>query len=118
MIVIHLPFPTPSQNERDRMHVRAREKFKEQCCAAIMVSLSRQQRYGLEWPDERVAIKVIRYSAGILDKGNLIGGCKDLLDALVAMRVIRDDSPKWLDDQYEQVNAKRGAGMTTVEVNR
>jgi len=36
------------------------------------------------------------------DRGNLVGGCKPLLDALVAVGLLVDDAPTFLEDHYSQ----------------
>jgi Holliday junction resolvase RusA-like endonuclease len=40
------------------------------------------------------------------DYGNLVGGCKPVLDAMKAAGLIVDDSPKWSEQIYKQ---ERGA---------
>ena len=42
------------------------------------------------------------YRSRTLDTDNLSGGLKYLRDALKDMRLIHDDSPKWLDAEYRQ----------------
>lgn len=37
-----------------------------------------------------------------LDRDNLLGGCKPVIDAIKACGVIGDDSPKWLDLEVTQ----------------
>lgn len=38
----------------------------------------------------------------LLDRGNLIGGCKPLLDAAIHQGLIVDDKEEYLDDEYRQ----------------
>jgi len=65
---------------------------------------------------ERVRLEVRRYSKGTLDNGNLVGGCKPLLDAIAREGLIYDDCTEWLDDHYEQHPAKAKEGRTEVEI--
>ena len=118
MITIELPFLTPSQNERDRWHFRKRGRFKEQCCAAVMVGLAKAGVHGIDWPERRVEVSITRYSAGELDDDNLRGGAKDLIDALVLMRVLRDDKPRWLTAHYDQRKVPRTEACTVIEIDR
>ena len=38
----------------------------------------------------------------LLDKDNLVGGCKQIIDVLKDLGLIYDDSPKYLDLKVEQ----------------
>lgn len=53
-------------------------------------------------PDYRVAMDVLRVGPRQLDYGNMVGGFKPLLDVLVRVHLLRDDSPEWLSDVYTQ----------------
>jgi hypothetical protein len=66
-------------------------------------------------PRKRTVI-IRRYSAGELDPGNLVGGCKPLIDALVRVGLIYDDRSKWLDAKYEQHPAPARHGRTEIEI--
>ena len=48
-----------------------------------------------------------------MDRGNLIGGCKPLLDAMTRVGLIVDDNEEFLEDHYYQRRAKEGG----VEIN-
>lgn len=43
------------------------------------------------------------------DYGNLVGGCKPLLDALKTSGFIVDDSEKWIKDTYKQLVTSENA---------
>ncbi len=64
----------------------------------------------------RVRVTVTRYSAGTLDDDNLRGGCKPLRDALVAVGVLHDDSPAWLEAHYRQAPAAKNEKRTRLEI--
>lgn len=64
----------------------------------------------------RRRLVITRHSAGELDYGNLVGGCKPLVDALVREGLLYDDSPKWLDESYLQAKTTKGRGRVVVEV--
>ena len=40
------------------------------------------------------------------DRGNIIGGCKPLLDAMTRAKLIVDDKGEFLEDHYDQRRAK------------
>lgn len=130
---IELPFATPSQNTYQHWHPYRRSKFRDDCCMAVMQQIlstghrpTWKQRAPTEPrrcedlfttpPAEKRTVVITRYSAGELDKGNLIGGCKALLDALVLMGLIFDDSTKWLEDHYQQKPAPKGAQRMEIEI--
>jgi hypothetical protein len=52
----------------------------------------------------------------LLDRGNLVGGCKPLLDAAIIRGLIKDDTEDALDDHYQQeVDAGHPRTEITVE---
>ncbi len=53
-------------------------------------------------PTKKMKVKIISYRARLLDKDNLYSGAKNLVDALRRTRLIRDDSPRWLELEVEQ----------------
>lgn len=113
---LSLPFATPSQNTYQRWHWGRQAKFKATCQILLRVRLNELGLFGNPRPDCRVKIMIARHSSKRLDRGNFIGGCKPLLDALRDECVIRDDDERWLDDDYEQVNAARGKQRTVIDV--
>lgn len=134
MITLDLPFATPSQNELKHWHFGKLKKWRDTVCMIIRQRLlsagvaptwqpilagtgrrKAEPLFGVV--PRRMRVRFVRYSAGRLDKGNLIGGMKPLLDALVLEGVLFDDSTQWLDDAYEQQSAGRGEGRTVVEVS-
>ena len=54
-------------------------------------------------PDVKVKVKIVSVRARYLDRVNMAQGAKPILDHLKKMGYIRDDSPRWLDDSYDQV---------------
>lgn len=57
-----------------------------------------------------------RGSPQLLDYGNLVGGCKPLLDALVLAKLLLDDSPRNLIDHYRQVISDYATDFDRVDV--
>jgi hypothetical protein len=137
-ITITFPFASPSQNEikphfgsggywkqkkwRDHARIVIRQtlaamRIKPTWAPRTPTSEKRRQTLFNQEQPHKVRAVFRRYSQGTLDKGNLIGGCKPILDALVLEGLIYDDSIEWLDDAYEQHKAKKGDKRLEVEVS-
>ena len=56
---------------------------------------------------ERFKLTIISYRKRLLDYDNLVGGCKQLLDACSEEKLIWDDAPKYLDLKVEQHIGKK-----------
>lgn len=112
-----LPFKcAPSQNTLQRMHFRVSAKLKDTIQFVLRERLTQAGLFNLQRPTMQVSLVIRRYSTGKLDRGNFIGGCKLLLDALRDEGVIRDDNEAYLDDRYEQHECERGETRVEVEV--
>jgi hypothetical protein len=114
-ITIMLPFATPSQNAYQRWHWRRRSELRDTCQMIIRVFLRVRPLPQARAP-YRATVSVLRLGKRMLDYGNLVGGCKPVLDALVREGVIRDDSPRWVAEQYNQDKAPRGVEATRLWV--
>lgn len=75
-----------------------------------------EEHASLRIPPEKRRIAITRHGTKLLDYGNLVGGCKPLLDALVAEGVLYDDSPAWVEDHYQQTIAPKKEVGIVVEV--
>lgn len=132
VVRIEIPRPTPSQNELTRWHFRKSMQVRDDLCFLIrqrMLLADVTPAWARRAPGdprrradgsnpERRRLVVHRHSVGRLDRGNLVGGCKLLVDALVLEGLIFDDDEPWLEDRYLQLEAKRGEGRTEVEIWR
>lgn len=131
-LTLELPFATPSQNDkRVKGHWGFRKKHKDLCRSWVVFRLL-EQGHKLEvragrgrtliWArlkepaKERRRVTITRHSPGQCDYGNLVGGCKGLLDVLVEVGLLVDDSPEWVEEVYFQAKAPKGKGRTVVEV--
>ena len=110
-LTIYIPEATPSQNTYQRWHWRTRMKHLDALRLYVRSTMGAQRRRA-----QKKHVTIRRYSSGKLDRGNFIGGCKALLDALRHEGVIYDDTEEWLEDRYEQHPAKRGEARTEVEI--
>ena len=48
------------------------------------------------------------------DYGNLVGGCKLVIDAMVKCHLLQDDAPSMLDDTYLQQKSGRKGLLVTI----
>jgi hypothetical protein len=114
-----LTYPTPSQNEWDRMDRFGRHRWGKRCEKDLLTSLLVQ---GLRTGTctERRAVTVERFGrlGHVLDDANLRGGCKGLLDALVRLGLLCDDSPRWMVDRYEDIRRRGEQPRTVVTIAR
>lgn len=99
-----IPLETPSQNVTDRMHWRARSKLKGQWLYRILAACG-----GMHSPLMiRKRVEILAYRKRLItDRGNLIGGCKLVVDAIRDAGLIFDDSDKWATIDYRQELASK-----------
>jgi hypothetical protein len=123
VIVIDLPFATPSLNElMDWKHnpkTRAWKyrRHKEDVAALLGMRLAPlRNRKGYKPETRKMRVVFTRFSAGELDDDNLRGGFKPLRDALVELGVLVDDTSRWLQAEYQQVKTKPGDRRTRIEI--
>jgi hypothetical protein len=50
------------------------------------------------------------------DHGNLVGGMKPVVDALVLCGLLKDDSPKWCEVYYHQRRVEKGERGTYITI--
>ena len=114
-----IPKQTPSQNEYQRWHYHRQHKYKQHVIGLLQAQLAEIGMLGIEKPEGKSSVVIHRFCAGKrLDRGNFIGGCKPILDALTQTNIIRDDAEEFLEDRYEQHSAPPGKGWTEIEVWR
>lgn len=104
MWMIRIGFLTPSQNvlqRKYRLPFRYK-KLKTELQTILMVEMANN---GIPKAKARRRLTITRYVRSkryLLDRGNLVGGCKPLLDAATLQGLIIDDKEEHLDDQYKQ----------------
>jgi hypothetical protein len=92
-----------SQNATQWAHWTAYHRYNKKWRSALALRLGRS-------PDvvtTPMDITITSYRSRLLDKGNLVGGCKPIPDALKALGWIKDDSPEWVDIHYDQIKTKK-----------
>ena len=113
-----IPVEAPSQNVVAANHGPGRfryAKIRNELVAWINAA-KRSSRISAAKGRRRVIVLRQYGSRGkVRDRGNLIGGCKPLIDALTIAGLIVDDSPEWIEDHYAQERAAVAATVITIE---
>jgi len=102
---IILPLLTPSQNVYQRMHFIEQWKLGIKYQWELTAVGANDDKFKVKWEEKR-KVTFISYRTKLMDKGNLIGGMKELLDALEKLGLIFFDSPAYLEDGYFQFIGK------------
>ena len=103
-----------SQNQRDRSHWSRQRKERDHWRWLIMGQLGARQQP----PEHRRSITLISYRAQLIaDHANLVGGAKDLVDALVHVGLLKDDADGWANLRYEQKKCRRAEEHTAIVVH-
>ena len=104
--IITLPNKIESANVLNKQHWAVRRK-----CKGIWALFIRNQmklrKVRESEVGEKFKLTIISYRKKLLDYDNLVGGCKQLLDACSEEKLIWDDAPKYLDLKVEQHIGKK-----------
>ena len=101
---------TPSNNVLLRMHWRKRAKLNKDWHNMVLIQKGGYERFHqmsfLPAKTKR-KITIRSYRQNKVDRDNLIGGMKPLIDALVNNSFIVDDSPDWVElDIHSEIDRK------------
>ena len=95
-----------SRNVLDRQHWAVKRKSKG-IWALFVRNQMKLNKIREAKEGERFKLSIISYRKKLLDKDNLYGGIKGLLDACIEENLIWDDSPKYLDLDVDQYTSKK-----------
>lgn len=88
-----IPFATPSPNVWVRAHWSVYAKIKKAWFNRVYSATIEQYRRQLFGPPvQQFELHITRYGAKSLDKDNLTGGFKPLIDAMVKLQLLADDT--------------------------
>ena len=122
MITLELPTAPPSLNQWQRMHWAKRKLIaggmRDEIGLCLVVEHRELARVEIGSNGLGVVVlksrakghrrvKITRRGSRTLDHDNLVGGCKPLVDALVKVGLIENDTPALVTVEYAQ---ERGAG--------
>lgn len=99
-----IDFPTPSGNRYARMHWAAKRRLKKAFILHSRIGASGARRCPA---GEHRCVTIERHGSRLLDPDNLAWGAKPLLDALVVVDLLEDDSPKHATVVYAQKKSTR-----------
>ena len=104
--ILTLPNKVESANVLNRKHWAVKREYKGIWGLFVRNQMSlrkvRKAKVG-----EKFKLTIISYRKKLLDKDNLYGGVKQLLDACIDEELIWDDAPKYLDLKVEQHIGKK-----------
>ena len=107
--ILELPIKIKSLNITSRMHWAAKKRDKQMY--ALLVRHQMRRRKIPPAKKTKHTLTIISYRKRLLDKDNLYGGCKQLIDAMCDEKLIYDDSPEYLDLKVEQYKSKEETTM-------
>lgn len=113
--LITIPYPTPSNNELMRMHYHRRRRLRSELVA--IASAGRRAAGILRaLSGERRRVTITRFGVRTLDRDNLYGGAKLLVDALCDAGAIWDDDDEHLDLVVTQQLTEKRSARTDVRI--
>ncbi len=110
-MIITIPRLVPSGNKGVFQHWR---KYAEE--RDLWYSLIRAQLTPKVPPEHKVTVQIVSYRQRLLDYGNLVAGCKPIPDGLKKFGVIKDDSPKWFECSYSQIQVSKKDVRTEINI--
>jgi len=97
-----LPITIKSRNALDRQHWAKKSVLKKEYALLIRNQMRLNNIEEVTEP-KKLNLNIVSTRKRLLDYDNLVGGCKQLIDALIEENYIYDDSPKWLELSVQQV---------------
>jgi hypothetical protein len=102
--IITLPLKIESRNVLDRQHWAKKKRSKQEFALFIRNQMRLRRIPPCDCATYKVSILSLRKKQ--LDYDNLVGGCKQLIDALIDEKFIYDDSPDYLEIKFSQTIVK------------
>ena len=103
--ILTLPNKVESRNVLDKKHWAVKRECKGIWCLFIRNQMKLKKIREAE-VGEKFKLTIISYRKRKLDWDNLVGGCKQLLDACSDEKLIWDDAPKYLDLKVNNILVK------------
>jgi hypothetical protein len=105
--------PSPSPNAWTFKSWREYHKIKKQWLRRIFEASIQHSQFGD--PMEHCHLEVQRFGIRELDHDNLVGGCKPLVDSIVKLRFLADDTPDVIKtSHYQQTRVHKKTEQRTV----
>ena len=109
-----LPMPTPSLNEIQGYHWAYCKRQKEGLGWILASALNKVP--AIPRASGKRTVTISRHGKGRLDRDNLVGGCKWLIDAIKERGLILDDCDASLHLVVEQVVSRKTEPYTVVTI--
>lgn len=107
-----VPLAYPSANVYMRSHWTQQREIKQTWKDTLSLLLATVPHAA-----KRRRVNIIRYGSRQLDYGNLwLGADKIIFDSLVALELLVDDSPTWIEPSIEQIKCKRKDEKTVIQI--
>ncbi len=113
-----IPVQPPSQNVVAQNKGKSRHRYKEVRDTFEYLLNAERVRLGVPKATVKRRVIITRLYTGRgqrRDRGNLIGGCKPLVDALHRTGLLVDDAEQWVDDYYHQHKCDRSGTLIDLE---
>ena len=99
-----LPITIKSRNILDRLHWSKKSMLKKEYALLIRNQMKLKKHYSSPIKEPKFfTLEIVSWRKRLLDYDNLVGGCKQLIDAMIDEQFIWDDSPQYLDLRVKQV---------------
>lgn len=113
---ITVPMPCPSQNTRERKHWSQNHSEKTDWYFA---TASERNRLDIPKATGKRRLTIEVHGPRTLDEANILGGTKGIVDNLVGMGLLVDDTPSWIEHGKPiQIKTKHGEKAFTVLILR
>lgn len=107
---------TESNNEIKRMHWAVYKKCREEWTLEVMCAMPVGARG--QHGNEKKYLEITRYGTKKLDRDNLWGGVKLLVDSIVDMGLMVDDSDEWCHMNVKQEICEPGEERTKIKIKK
>lgn len=113
---ITIPIKCPSQNVRERRHWTKNDTEKQ---AWWFATGSERNKLGIPKATGKRRLTIEAHGPRTMDEANILGGTKGIVDNLVQMGLLRDDTPSCLEHGTPiQVKTRKGEKPFTVLILR
>tara|TARA_Y100000356_G_scaffold130204_1_gene132186 strand:- start:217 stop:579 length:363 start_codon:yes stop_codon:yes gene_type:complete len=108
-----LPITIKSRNVIDKFHWAKKSRLKQEYALLIRNQMRLNKIEEIEQPNKPIInLYILSIRSRLLDEDNLVGGCKQLIDALCDENYIYDDAPKYTRIIVDQVKNKEVSNRT------
>jgi len=113
-LTLRLAEATPSQNETTGAHWNTIQRQRALWHGLLLQAIGDTRAWDCRHHNRKARVRIERVGKGTFDYGNLVGGCKVLIDRLVLRGLLVNDSPEWLTEEYDQRRCVKGEAPHTV----